>query len=164
MAKNYAIGITDIKFKLEGALAATPFYTSTTIGEVAENSTQFVQEAPTETKFKGDYGDATLMTLFQNGDISLETDIIEVDGAKMAVLTGATWTSGTKTMSFPTSAPVIYGECILEFDQGFDSIKIFRGQVVAYINGANVKTEMFKLHLKITAIPDTAGYVDIVTK
>lgn len=164
MAKKYAIGLTDIKFKLEGASSGTPFYTSASIGEVAENSTQFVQEPPTETKFKGDYGDATLMTLFQNGDISMETDIIEVDGEKMAALTGATWTSGTKTMAMPTSAPIIFGECILEFDQGFDKIKMHRGQVTAYLSGANVKTEMFKLHLKITAVPDTAGYVDIVTK
>lgn len=136
----------------------------TTIGEVAENSTQFVQEAPTETKFKGDYGDATLMTLFQNGDISLETDIIEVSGAKMAALTGALWVPSTKTMSLPTSAPILFGQCVLTFDQGFDKIKIWRGQIVGYITGANVKTEMFKLHIKVTAVPDVTGYVDIVTK
>lgn len=164
MAKKYAIGLTDIKFKLEGATSGTPFFTSASIGEVAENSTQFVQEAPTETKFKGDYGDATLMTLFQNGDISMETDIIEIDGTKMAALTGAVWTAGTKTLAMPTSAPLVFGECILEFDQGFDSIKIYRGQVTAYLSGANLKTEMFKLHMKITAVPDVSGYVDIITE
>lgn len=139
-----------------------PFETETSIGEVAENSTQFIQEAPTETKFKGDYGDATLMTLFQNGDISLETDIIEVSGEKMAALTGAKWDADTKAVSLPTSAPVIFGQCSLVFDQGFDKIKIHRGQITAYVNGANLKTEMFKLHLKITAVPDASGYVDIV--
>lgn len=163
MPKIYTIGLSDIKLKIEGASSGTPFYTLTTIGEVAEGSTQFVQEAPSETKFKGDYGDTTLFTLFQNGDITLETDIIEVSGAKMAALTGSVWTSGTKTVSLPTSAPVIYAECQITFDNGFDNIKIYRGQVVANLNGANLKTEMFKLHLKVIAVPDVAGFVDVKT-
>jgi hypothetical protein len=164
MAKKYAIGLEDIKLKIEGASSGTPFYTLASIGEVAENSTQFVQEAPAETKFKGDYGDVTLFTLFQNGDITLETDIIEVNGEKMAALTGSVWTAGTKTASLPVSAPIIFGEVELTFDTGFDKIKIYRGQVVAYLNGANLKTEMFKLHLKVTAVPATEGYVDVVTE
>lgn len=142
---------------------ANPFASSVTIGEVAENSTQFVQEAPTETKFKGDYGDVSLMTLFQNGDIIMETDIIEVSGTKMAALTGANWAAGSKSISMPTSAPVIAGQCILNFDEGFDNVKIHRGQIIAYLSGANLKTEMFKLHLKVSAVPTDSGYVDIVT-
>ena len=141
------------------------FGVATTVGEVAENSTQFVQEAPAETKFKGDYNDVTLFTQFQNGDIMLETDIIEVNGAKMSALTGATWDSATKTASLPESAPLIYAEAQLLFDVGFESIKIYRGQVVAYLMGANLKTEMFKVHLKVTAVPtDSGDYVDVVTE
>ena len=137
----------------------------TTVGEVAENSTQFVQEAPAETKFKGDYNDVTLFTQFQNGDITLETDIIEVNGAKMSALTGATWDSVTKTASLPESAPLIYAEAQLLFDVGFEAIKIYRGQVIAYLMGANLKTEMFKVHLKVTAVPTESGdYVDVVTE
>ena len=51
------------------------------------------------------------------GDITLETDIIEVDGAKMAALTGATWTPVNKTIALPTSAPVIYANCVMTLTQ-----------------------------------------------
>lgn len=132
------------------------------IGEVAEGSTQFVQEAPTETKFKGDYSDITLMTLFQMGDISIETDIIEVNAAKMAELTGATYNPSTKKVSLPKDAPIVNGEAKLLFDNGFEMIKIVNGQFVANLSGANMKTEMFKLHLKVVAVPDGGSFVEVV--
>ena len=61
MSKKYALGLKDIQIAIEDA-AGSPFETLVSIGEVAEGSTQFVQEAPTETKYKGDYSDITLMT------------------------------------------------------------------------------------------------------
>lgn len=164
MSKTYALGLKDIQIAIEDADSGSPFESLASIGEVAENSTQFVQEAPTETKYKGDYSDITLMTLFQMGDITLETDIIEVDGAKMAALTGASWAPATNTIALPTSAPVIYANCKMTFDTGLDEVEIVRGQIVANLNGANMKTEMFKLHLKVIAVPSDSGFVNIVTK
>lgn len=134
------------------------------IGEVAEGSTQFMQEAPNETKFKGDYGDISLMTLFQMGDITLETDIIEVNGAKMAELTGAIYDPDTKTVSLPDEYEDRFAEVMLYFKQGFEAIRIKRAQVAAYPTGANMKSEMFKLHLKCVAVPDSGDFVDIVIK
>lgn len=164
MSKKYGLGLKDIKLRFYDTSSGHPFYTLTSVGEVAEGSTQFVQEAPNETKFKGDYSDITLMTLFQMGDVTLETDIIEVNGEKMAALTGSTWTSGTKTVALPTDIPLIYAECELSFDSGLDKVQIVKGQVVANLNGANMKSEMFKLHLKVVAVPDSAGFVNVITK
>lgn len=158
---SYAIGLSDIKLritKINGVAATTVFSGASavvSIGEVAEGSTQINDEAPTETKFKGDYSDATLFALFQRGDISMETDIIDVDGAKFAALTGGTWTSATKTATVPATAPNIEGEVILEFDQGISKLKFNRAQIVANYAGANVKTEMFKLHLKVIGLADS---------
>jgi len=163
-AKVYGIGVSDIQLKIEGAGVGSPFESLATIGEVAEGSAQFTQETPTETKFKGDYGDTTIFTLFQMGDVMFEADIVEVDGAKWAALTGGTWTSGTKTISLPTSVPLIYGQLKMTMDNGLESINIVRGQVVANLVGQNVKTEMFKIHIKVTAVPDADGYVEIKTK
>lgn len=162
---TFGIGLTDIKLKITtiNGVAHTGVFSGAsaivTIGEVMEGSTQINDETPTETKFKGDYSDATLMSLFQRGDFSMETDIIAVDGAKFAALTGGTWTSGTKTVTVPATAPYILGECVLEFDQGLSKIKINNCQVVANYAGANVKTELFKLHLKVIGLADTSNNV-----
>lgn len=171
--KSYAIGLTDIKLKIafvNGAAAGgtNPFSgasATVSIGEVMEGSTQVSDEAPSETKFKGDYSDATLLTLFQRGDFSFETDVIEVDGAKFAALTGGTWTSATKTITIPSSAYNITGEAVLVFDDGISMIKLPKVQIVANYAGANVKTELFKLHLKVIAIADDSHNVaEIILK
>ncbi len=169
MAKNFAIGLSDIKLRIDkiNGLApqasANPFAASgsamVSIGEVSEGSTQINDEAPTETKFKGDYEDATLMSLFQRGDFTMETDIIEVDGEKFASLTGGTWSSATKTITVPATAKTITGEVALFFDQGLASIKLSNCQIVANYAGANVKTELFKLHLKVIALADSSDNV-----
>ena len=52
----------------------------------------------------------------------------------------------------------------MTMDNGLESINIVRGQVVANFVGQNVKTEMFKIHIKVIAVPDAAGYVEIKTK
>lgn len=162
--KTYGIGLSDIKIKVEGATVGSPFESLTTIGEVADGSTTVTHEAPEETKFKGDYSDITLFTLSKMGDFMIETDVIEVSGEKWAALTGSTWTSGTKTLALPQSVADIFVECTLTFDRGLDKIRIVRGQLVANLIGANLKNEMFKVHLKVTAVPDAAGYVELVTK
>lgn len=36
--------------------------------------------------------------------------------------------------------------------------------MAAYPTGANMKSEMFKLHLKCVAVPDSGDFVDIVIK
>lgn len=162
---TFAIGLKDIKLRItrvNGVAATTPFSGTTptiSIGEVNEGSTQVTDDAPTETKFKGDYGDATLFMLLQRGDFSIETDIVEVNGAKFAALTGGTWTSGTRTITVPATAPIIEGELLLEFDQGFTSLRLPRVQIVANYAGANLKTEMFKLHLKVLAMADASNNI-----
>jgi len=162
---TFAIGLTDIKLKIStvNGVATTTVFSGTSaiesIGEVLEGSTQINDETPTETKFKGDYSDATLMSLFQRGDFSMETDIVDVDGAKFAALTGGTWTSGTKTVTVPASAKNILGEVVLEFDQGLSKIKLNNAQIIANYAGANVKTELFKLHLKVIGLADTNSNV-----
>lgn len=166
MATNvFGIGLTDIKLKITtiNGVAATTLFSGTSatvsIGEVMEGSTQITDDTPSETKFKGDYSDATLMSLFQRGDISMETDIISVDGAKFAALTGGTWTSGTKTVTVPATAPNILGEVVLEFDQGLGKIKFNNAQIIANYAGANLKNELFKLHLKVIGLADSNGNV-----
>lgn len=162
---NFAIGLADIKLKItkiNGVAASTVFSGASatiSIGEVMEGSTQINDEAPTETKYKGDYTDATLMALFQRGDFSVETDIISVDGSKFAALTGGAYTSGTKTITVPATAPNIEGEVVLEFDQGVSKLKFGRAQIVANYSGANLKTELFKLHLKVIGLADTNSNV-----
>lgn len=170
MANNvFGIGLTDIKLRIlnvngetVSAASANPFTgasAAVSIGEVMEGSTQIVDETPTETKFKGDYSDATLMTLFQRGDFTVETDIISVDGAKFAFLTGGTWNAATKTVTVPASAPVIEGQLVMVFDQGVSSLKFDRCQITANYAGANLKNELFKLHLKVVAQADVDGNV-----
>lgn len=166
MADNvFAIGLADIKLKITkvNGVAATTVFSGTSatvsIGEVMEGSTQITDDAPTETKYKGDYSDATLMALFQRGDISMETDIISVDGAKFAALTGGTWTSATKTITVPATAPNIEGEVVIVFDQGVNQMKFGRAQIVANYAGANLKTELFKLHLKVIGLADANNNV-----
>lgn len=164
-----AIGLSDIKLKIDTIngvapqASANPFSASgsamVSIGEVSEGSTQINDEAPTETKFKGDYTDATLMSLFQRGDFTMETDIIEVSGEKFSALTGGTWSSATKTITVPASSSNIVGQVIIGFDQGLSSIKLNKCQIVASYAGANIKTELFKLHLKVIALADSSGNV-----
>lgn len=163
---TFAIGLSDIKLKISKlngiAFASTAFSGASaiaSIGEVMEGSTQLTDDAPTETKFKGDYSDATLMSLFQRGDFAIETDIIDVNGQKFAELTGGTYTVGTKTVTVPATAPNLEGEVVLEFDQGLSKIKLGRAQIVANYAGANMKTELFKLHLKVIGLADTNGNV-----
>lgn len=162
---TFAIGLSDIKLKItkiNGVAVTTVFSgasATVSIGEVMEGSTQINDDAPTETKFKGDYTDATLFALFQRGDIAMETDIIQVDGAKFAALTGGTWTSGTKTITVPATAPNIEGEVVLGFDQGLSQLKFGRAQIIANYAGANLKTEMFKLHLKVIGLADANNNV-----
>lgn len=157
-----AIGLTDIKLKLNDAAVGSAFASSTSIGVVLEGSTTLTQETPTETKIKGDYDDATVYTLYQAGDFSLETDIIEVDAEKISALTGATFAEATGIISLPASAPILTGELVLTFDTGITSMKIVKGQVIANLAWGNVKTEPFKVHLKVVALSDEAGYVDLV--
>lgn len=171
MAKTFSIGLTDIRLKITtlNGIAHTGAFSGTSaasavmsIGEVAEGSTQISDEAPTETKFKGDYSDATLYNLFQRGDFTFETDIIEVDAAKFGALTGGTVTG--KNITIPASAPQILGEAILVFDQGLSMIRIPNAQIVATYAGANVKTELFKLHLKVIALATKIGEEEIVAE
>lgn len=163
---NFAIGLADIKLritKLNGVTATSSAFSGTSatvsIGEVMEGSTSITDDAPSETKFKGDYTDATLMALFQRGDLVMETDIISVDGAKFAALTGGTYASATKTITVPATAQTIEGEVVLEFDQGLSKFKFPRAQIIANYAGANLKSELFKLHLKVIGLADTNGNV-----
>ena len=155
---TFALGLKDIKLKITkvngiaysgGAFSAA---SGTSIGEVMEGSTQIVDETPNEIKFKGDYSDATLKALLQRGDFTVETDIIDVDGNKFADLTGGTYTAGTKTVTIPATAKSIEGELTLEFDEGLASVKIYNAQIIANYSAANIKTELFKLHLKAIAL------------
>lgn len=157
-----AIGLTDIKVKLNGVEVGSVFASSTSIGEVMEGSSTITQETPTETKIKGDYGDATLFSLNLAGDLSLETDIIDVDPEKIAALTGATYTELTGTVAMPSSAPILDGEVIMEFDNGIESLKFHKAQIICNLAWGNVKTEPFKVHLKAVALASEAGYVDII--
>lgn len=175
MANEYALGLADIKLKIltiNGLnLSATPFSASpfsaasgATIGEVMEGSTVITDDAPTETKFKGDYTDATLISLFQRGDFAMETDIVSVDGGKFAVLTGGTYVATpTKKITVPATAPNITGEVYISFDQGLSEIKFPKAQIVANYSGANLKTELFKLHLKVIGLADSNGNVAEIT-
>lgn len=157
---TFAIGLADIKLRITriNGVATTTIFSGASavvsIGEVMEGSTTINDDAPTETKFKGDYTDATLFALFQRGDFTMETDIISVDGAKFSALTGGTWNAGTKTIGVPDTAPNIEGEVVLEFDQGVRRLRFNRAQIVANYSGANLKTEMFKLHLKVIGLAD----------
>ena len=78
---------------------------------------------------------------------------------KFAALTGGTWSSATKTITVPATAKTITGELHCFFDQGLSSIKLSNCQIVANYAGANVKTELFKLHLKVIALADSSGNV-----
>lgn len=157
-----AIGLTDIKLKLNNVAVGSAFVTSTSIGEVMEGSSTISQETPTETKIKGDYSDATLFSLNTAGDLSLETDIIDVDPEKITALTGATYNEATGTITLPSSAPILDGELIMEFDNGIDNLKFVKAQIICNISWGNVKTEPFKVHLKAVALASEAGYVNIV--
>lgn len=169
MAKKFIIGLEDIKLKiatLNGATYAGSAFSAsagTSIGEVLEGSTSINDEEPSETKYKGDYTDATLMSLFQRGDITMETDIIEVDGAKFAELTGGTWNPTTKKITIPATAPNITGEVELKFDLGIEKFTFPNAQIVANYVGANLKTELFKLHLKVIGLADSNGNVGEIT-
>lgn len=160
---TFALGLKDIKLKITkvngiaysgGAFSAA---SGTSIGEVMEGSTQIVDETPNEIKFKGDYSDATLKALLQRGDFTVETDIIDVNGAKFADLTGGAYTTATKTVTIPSTAKSIEGELILEFDEGLASVKIYNAQIIANYSAANIKTELFKLHLKAIALQPITG-------
>ena len=157
-----AIGLEDIKLKLNGTTTGDAFFTSESIGEVMEGSTTLTQEAPAETKIKGDYSDATLFSLFTANDFTIETDIIAFDAEKWSALTGGTYTPGTKTISLPASMPILTGEIELHFKNGLNYLKVYKGQIVANSNVGNVKTEPYKLHLKIVALEDSGSYVDLV--
>lgn len=169
---TFAIGLSDIKLKITkingvtypGSGTASAFNASggVSIGEVMEGSTQITDEAPNELKFKGDYSDATLKAIMQRGDFAIETDIIEVDAAKFADLTGGTYSSGTKTVTIPNTAPSIEGEVTLVFDEGISQIKLGRAQIIANYSAANIKTELFKLHLKVIALEDS-GKIGTIT-
>lgn len=162
---NYSIGITDIKIQLEGALTDSPFKTLASIGEVAENSTNLSQEAPSETKIKGDYSDATLISIYAQGDFTLEADIIDIQPEKLKDLTGGTYDSATKTLKLPDIAPILFAKCELSFDSGVSKIILNKVQIVVNITGQNLKTEALKAHIKMIALKDaTNGYVDVVFK
>jgi hypothetical protein len=170
MANEYALGLADIKLKIltiNGIAYTGSAFSATggvTIGEVMEGSTQINDDAPTETKFKGDYTDATLLSLFQRGDFSMETDIVSVDGSKFAILTGGTYVSTpAKKVTVPSTAPNILGEVYITFDQGVNELKFPNAQIVANYAGANLKTELFKLHLKVIGLADTNGNVAEIT-
>jgi hypothetical protein len=166
---KFALGLADIKLKIltiNGIAYTGSAFSATggvTIGEVMEGSTQINDDAPTETKFKGDYTDATLLSLFQRGDFSMETDIVKVDGGKFAVLTGGTWESGAKKVTVPATAPNITGEVYISFDQGVSVLKFPNAQIVGNYAGANLKTELFKLHLKVIGLADANGNVAEIT-
>lgn len=166
MAK-FAIGLEDIKLKIDtingvAPIGTNPFSGSSatiSVGEVAEGSTSLNHAEATETSIKGDYSDAPLYIMTEAGEFTVETDVIEVDGDKFAMLTGGSYASATGIITLPASSPNIVGSIALKFKNGFDTIHVKKASLVANYVGANLKTEMFKLHLKATALKDVAGNV-----
>jgi hypothetical protein len=163
MATKFTMGLKPIKVRIisiDGVEPLTPD-TLTSIGLVAEGSTSINQEAPTETKYKSDYDDATIHIGVQSGDFILETDIVEISADTVTRLTGATIDGDT--VSIPSSAPLIVAEVEIPFDLGMEKIHIFQGQLISNLVGDTLKTEMLKLHIKVVAQATNDGkYVDIV--
>lgn len=164
MALNFTMGLKPILLKIISidGVAPSPADTLTSIGEVAEGSTQVVQAAPNETVYKGDYEDVALHVRNELGDFTIETDIIDVTSATVKRLTGGEFDALTGILSLPKSAPVIIAELEIPFDRGVERIHIHEAVISATVNAQNIKTEMMKLHLKATALVTSDGkYVDI---
>lgn len=145
--------LTAVSFKAVGPADST---TPTSITGILEGL-QITQDDPTTTTHNGELTDAPIVEVDTLGKVTITFDIIDIDPAVAATLSGGTNDTTNKKFIPPTSATQIVKKFKFDFEDGFVDFMVFKGKITCKFDGTDLKNTPLKMNVKIVALADTTS-------